>query len=96
MLRCWNRLLAFLRTPHVPRFLMVARERFRRELELWRWRRDYGRHFEGPHESAHPVTRVFGVVPPSETTPDPAPWPQASAPRVVASRAGSNPQLNLF
>ena len=90
MFRWWDPNLLVMVEPYLRRFLYGALDEFRREFELWKWRRQYARHAKpAPQDSLHPMTRVLGPFPSPVVAPLVVAWSEPAPRRDVL-------QLSLF
>ena len=90
MFRWWDPSLLVMVEPYLRRFLFGALDEFRREFELWKWRRRYERFAKmPPQDSPHPITRALGPFPSPVVAPLVVAWSEPAARRDVL-------QLSLF
>jgi hypothetical protein len=95
VLRWWDLLLICQMAPLMPGLLAGVVERLRRELEFWRWRRDYERFPERTAtDLAYRTTETLEPIRPSAFSL--TPWPASAVHQAGAARAGHSSQLDLF
>jgi hypothetical protein len=97
VLRWWDLLLICQMAPLMPGLLAGVVERLRRELEFWRWRRDYERFPERTAvDLAYRTTERLEPVRLSAFSSVLIPWPAPAVHQAGAARAGNSSQLDLF